>query len=212
MVKPTYFVAGEDGHWQVETTRAIAGTSLEVAPRLSVVDASEAISPKPAAWILRGTAGSSRYTTRAELDRLGELQPPLGRVEARRAVLIPIRKSDIWWSLAQDERRAIIQERSAHFRIGMDYLPAVARRLYHSRDLGEPFDFLTWFEFTEESGQQFDALLFRLRATEEWRYVEREVEIRLRYSELNAPPISSVDERVKGNGTSPRPIAKRIFE
>src|SRR2546428_7160638 len=27
------------------------------------------------------------------------------------------------------------------------YLPAIARRLYHCRDLGEPFDFLTWFEY-----------------------------------------------------------------
>jgi hypothetical protein len=27
----------------------------------------------------------------------------------------------------------------------MKYMAAVARRLYHARDLGEPFDFLTWF-------------------------------------------------------------------
>ena len=62
----------------------------------------------------------------------------------------------------------------------MDYLPAVARKLYHSRDLGEPFDFLTWFEFAEESADEFETLLTRLRATEEWRYVEREVDVRLR--------------------------------
>ncbi|WP_205938800.1 chlorite dismutase family protein [Rhizobium leguminosarum] len=180
MVKPTYFVAGESGQWQVEATRAIIGKGLDVAPRLSVMDTDQVILPVSAAWVLRGTAGSARYTTRVELDQLGERQPPLGRATACLAVLIPIRKSDLWWSLAQDERRAIIQERSAHFQIGMDYLPAVARRLYHSRDLGEPFDFLTWFEFAEESASQFEAMLFRLRATEEWRYVEREVEIRLR--------------------------------
>ncbi|TCU13999.1 chlorite dismutase family protein [Rhizobium sullae] len=180
MVKPTYFVAGESGQWQVEATHAIAGNGLDVAPRLSVMDTNQVILPAHAAWVLRGTAGSARYTNRVELDRLGERQPPLGRAKACLAVLIPIRKSDLWWSLAQDERRAIIQERSAHFQIGMDYLPAVARRLYHSRDLDEPFDFLTWFEFAEESAPQFDAMLLRLRATEEWRYVEREVEIRLR--------------------------------
>ncbi|WP_437179039.1 chlorite dismutase family protein [Neorhizobium galegae] len=180
MVKPTYFVAGESGQWQVEATRAIAGKGLDVAPRLGVMDTNQVILPDSAAWVLRGTAGSARYTTRVELDRLGERQPPLGRKAACLAVLIPIRKSDLWWSLAQDERRAIIQERSAHFQIGMDYLPAVARRLYHSRDLGEPFDFLTWFEFAEEDAPQFDAMLLRLRATEEWRFVEREVEIRLR--------------------------------
>jgi hypothetical protein len=45
----------------------------------------------------------------------------------------------------------------------------VTRRLHHCRDLGEhePFDFLTWFEFAE------------LRASEEWKYVDREVVIRL---------------------------------
>ncbi|PYE87278.1 hypothetical protein C7477_11413 [Phyllobacterium leguminum] len=31
---------------------------------------------------------------------------------------------------------------------------------------------------------QFDTLLNRLRATEEWQYVEREVEIRLRMRDL----------------------------
>ena len=50
---------------------------------------------------------------------------------------------------------------------------------YHSRDLGEPFDFLTWFEFAPQHDAAFDELLGMLRSTEEWRYVEREVEIRL---------------------------------
>jgi hypothetical protein len=61
----------------------------------------------------------------------------------------------------------------------MPYLPAVARRLHHARDLGEPFDFLTWFEFAPSHAPAFDALLAELRASEEWRFVEREVEIRL---------------------------------
>jgi len=56
----------------------------------------------------------------------------------------------------------------------------VARRLYHSRELGEAFDFLTWFEFAEKDAGAFDELLQRLRSSEEWSYVEREVEVRLR--------------------------------
>jgi hemolysin-activating ACP:hemolysin acyltransferase len=59
------------------------------------------------------------------------------------------------------------------------YLPAIARRLYHCRELGEPFDFLTWFELSEADEAAFDELVARLRETEEWRYVEREIEIRL---------------------------------
>jgi hypothetical protein len=55
----------------------------------------------------------------------------------------------------------------------------VARRLHHGRDLGAEFDFLTWFEFPPSAAAEFDELLRRLRATEEWTYVEREVEIRV---------------------------------
>ena len=94
-------------------------------------------------------------------------------------MLIPVRKSAAWWELAQDTRREVLEERSHHIALGLEYLPAVARRLYHSRDLGEPFDFLTWFEFAPESEASFNELLERLRATEEWQYVDREIEIRL---------------------------------
>jgi hypothetical protein len=61
----------------------------------------------------------------------------------------------------------------------MQYLPAVARRLYHGRDLDEPFDFLTWFEYAPETRLRSRRLVSRLRATPEWDYVEREVDIRL---------------------------------
>ena len=92
--------------------------------------------------------------------------------------VIPIRKSAAWWALAQDERRAIFEERSHHIADTMKYLPAVARRLYHSRELGEPFDFLTWFEYAQHAAA-FEELAGMLRTREEWRWVEREVDIRL---------------------------------
>ena len=83
--------------------------------------------------------------------------------------------------MTQDERRAIFEAQSHHTEIGLEYLPAIARRLHHCRDLTEPepFDFLTWFEFAKSDTPEFDRLLSRLRETEEWSYVEREVEIRL---------------------------------
>jgi hypothetical protein len=49
----------------------------------------------------------------------------------------------------------------------------------HSRELGEPFDFLTWFEFAPEHRTMFDELVGMLRATEEWKYVDRELDIRV---------------------------------
>ena len=64
-------------------------------------------------------------------------------------------------------------------RTGLEYLRDVARRLHHSRNLGEPFDFLTWFEFAPAHACAFDELVRRLRTTAEWDYVEREVEIRV---------------------------------
>ena len=43
----------------------------------------------------------------------------------------------------------------------------------------QPFDFLTWFEYAPDQTAAFEYLVSRLRATEEWAYVEREIDIRL---------------------------------
>ena len=170
------FAFGAFGEWRVEAVRAAVGESLPEAERLAVVEGG---GPAGAAWTLRGATSNGRYATRAELDALAARQEGLGRRQATRAALIPIRKSDDWWALAQDERRAIMEERSRHIAIGLDYLPGVARRLHHCRDLGEPFDFLTWFEYAPEQADAFETLVDRLRSTEEWAYVDREVDIRL---------------------------------
>ena len=144
-----------------------------------VIEGPEAQRPLEGNWILRGTTSNARYTNREELKALSVKQEMLLRPQATRAALIPIRKTAAWWDLAQDERRAIFEEQSRHIRIGMEYLPAVARRLHHSRELGEPFDFLTWFEYAPEHADAFEEMVRRLRSTAEWRYVEREVDIRL---------------------------------
>jgi chlorite dismutase len=170
------FVGGDVGPWTVDRITAIAGDGLPPAARLSMVDARSAPS---GAWTLRGTTSNDRYTANTERTTLRAVQEGLGRPGASLAALIPITKSAAWWDLAQDERRGILEDRSRHIAIGLEYLPAVARRLHHCRDLGEDFDFLTWFEFPPEALADFDELLARLRATEEWTYVEREVEIRV---------------------------------
>ena len=83
--------------------------------------------------------------------------------------------------MTQDERRAIFEEASHHVKIGMKYLPAIARRLHHCRDLAEPqpFDFITLFDYTPADASAFDDMVAELRTTEEWKYVEREVDIRM---------------------------------
>ncbi|NCY20610.1 chlorite dismutase [bacterium] len=135
----------------------------------------------PCKWKLEGVTSHERYTSRQEKDQLAAIQPPLGRPESTCAALIPIRKNAQWWAMTQDERQAIFTTQSNHTSIGMKYLPAVARRLYHCRDLAEPqpFDFLTWFEFAPSEKGPFDRLLAELRSRPEWSYVERETEIHL---------------------------------
>lgn len=173
------FAAGATGVWRVDRMDVVRGEGLPVADRLAVFEGTAVSVPPGTLWLLRGVTSNTRYTTRAEEEALAARSPELGRPEATRAALIPIRKTGVWWNLAQDARRAVFEERSRHVSTGLQYLPAVARRLHHCRDLGEPFDFLTWFEYAPEHSGAFEELVGRLRETEEWHYVEREVDIRL---------------------------------
>jgi len=171
------FSAGAQGYWKIQRITRVIGESLPAAERLSIFeDASPDYEP---IWQLRGVVSNSRYATSAELRQLAALSPNLGRQEATVAALIPIKKSETWWTMGQDERRTIIEENSMHIARSMKHLPAVARRLHHSRDLDEPFDFLTWFEYAPQHASAFEDLVAELRTTEEWKYVEREVDVRL---------------------------------
>jgi chlorite dismutase len=172
------FIGGSIGDWRITAAQTLRGASLPTAAFLTRKEGFEQPTAPPA-WHLRGFTSNLRYTTASEAAELAGRQAPLGRSDSRLAALIPIRKSEAWWALGQDERRAIYEERSRHTSIGMEYLPRIARKLHHSRDLGEPFDFLTWFEFGEADAGAFDELVGRLRSTEEWQYVDREVDLRL---------------------------------
>jgi hypothetical protein len=174
------FVGGSTGKWSIERLETVEGSPLVPASRLEVVEGPGAAGPAgDAVWVLRGVTSNERYATGGEHQELAARQEPLGRAGSTRAALIPVKKSEAWWDLAQDERRRIFEESSHHIATGLDYLPAVARRLHHGRDLGEPFDFLTWFEFAPEHAAAFEELVRRLRGTEEWTYVEREIDLRL---------------------------------
>jgi len=173
------FVGGTTGKWRVERVSAIRGPALTPVPRLAIFDGHPSTIPEDSIWHLRGVTSYERYVHRAERSALVTRQPDLGHPNATCAALIPIKKSVTWWELTQDERRMIFEERSHHITIGLRYLPAIARRLYHSHDLGEPFDFLTWFEYAPADAEVFEEVVGTLRETEEWTYVEREIDIRL---------------------------------
>ncbi len=179
------FIGGSKGPWSVKKITTVIGEPLASVAAIQIVerDTQEALAGE---WLVRGFTSNIRYATLDEVKALKKVQPELSRREATCAAMILIKKSDKWWELAQDQRRRIFEEQSHHNSIGMEYLPAVARRLYHSRDLGEEFDFITWFEFAKSDLSKFDELVNRLRASEEWTYVEREVDIRLEREEQNS--------------------------
>jgi hypothetical protein len=173
------FVGGSSGAWRIDKLSAVRGECLPQAGRLAVYERPAVALGEAGNFCLRGSTGHLRYVEEPEKSALAAVTPPLARPEATRAALIPIRKSDAWWELAQDQRREILERRSQHISLGLRYLPAIARRLYHARELGEPFDFYTWFEYAPAHSAQFEELVQALRESEEWSYVEREVDVRL---------------------------------
>jgi hypothetical protein len=179
------FAGGSAGPWLIDHMHCVVGEPIATASRLSVLAGSSAQPPSGAAWLLRGITSNERYVAREEKVALVSKQQGLGRDASTRAALIPIRKNAAWWALPQDERREVFEAQSRHIEIGLKYLPAIARRLHHCRDLGpeEPFDFLTWFEYAPADSAAFEELVQALRASPEWQYVEREVDLRLSRTE-----------------------------
>ena len=171
------FAGGHTGVWRVLAIHSVQGDALPQVERVAVYRGTEASFESK--WTLSGVVSNIRYVERPEQKELTSKQAPLGRSEATMAALIPIRKTPAWWSLTQEERRNIFENKSHHIAEGLKYLPPVARQLYHSRDIGEPFDFLTWFEYAPQHSEAFEELVRTLRKTEEWKYVDREIDIRL---------------------------------
>ena len=178
----TTFRGGQTGAWRITALLPVKGEPLPPVTAISSTSGAALalpLLPSQTSWRVAGVASHLRYAERAEKAKLEEAQAGLGRAEAVCAALIPIRKSSAWWELTQEERRSIFEDKSHHIADTLKYLPAIARQLYPCRDLGEPFDFLTWFEFAPEHAAMFEDLVGQLRATEEWTYVEREVDVRV---------------------------------
>lgn len=179
--RATTFVGGRTGSMLVTSQETLSGQPIARVEAIEMMPGIALGMPAGAVWVLRGIASNDRYTTRAEKSELICKQVAVGRPEATKAALFLLRKRAEWWALSQDERRAVLEEDSHHIAIGMRYLPAVARRLLHCRDLDEeaPFDFIGFLDFAPESEAAFDEMVTKLRATREWSFMEREIDIRL---------------------------------
>lgn len=179
MITNTFdFIGGDSGGWKVISMATVSGQPIETVARLDILPNSANTFHK-GGWTLTGFTSNVRYAEKAEREKLIAVQSDLGRPLATCAALIPIRKNEAWWAMAQDERRQIFEAQSHHTETGLKYLPAIARKLYHCRDIGQPFDFLTWFEYAPEDSAHFEELVKSLRETPEWSYVDREIDIRL---------------------------------
>ena len=151
----------------------------------------ETAMPRPSLEAEAQWKGSVRHlnytpaTVRAELQKRSTGSYPAS--ETTLAVMIPIRKSEKWWGLAQDERQKYFDKKSGrqnHTALGYDYADRIYRKLYHSRYLESKtplgYDFLTYFEFHEKDGELFKQLLGELRdltMNPEWQFVDFELEI-----------------------------------
>ena len=98
----------------------------------------------------------------------------------RCAALIPIRKSSAWWELTQEERRRIFEDKSHHIAASLKYLPRhragsfITAAISASRSISWP----------GSSSRRSTLAVFEdwsacSRGTEEWSYVEREVDVRV---------------------------------
>ena len=166
---------------RVVSHATLSGPPIARANGIDMIAGPPGTLPDDAVWALHGVATNDRYTTRAEKIELTSKQAPIDRPEATCAALILLRKRAEWWALTQDERRTILETDSHHIAIGMRNLPAIARRLLHCRDLDglAPFDFLGFLDFAPENASAFDDMLGQLRATREWSFMDREIDIRL---------------------------------
>jgi hypothetical protein len=172
------FIGGENGNWKITDIHSVCGLPLEAVSSLDIVP-SLTPNQNKGSWKLTGFTSNVRYAEESEREKLRAVQSDLGRPLATCAALIPIRKTESWWIMAQDERRKIFETKSHHTETGLKYLPAIARKLYHCKDIGQPFDFLTWFEYPPHDSAKFEELVKSLRESEEWQYVDREIDIRL---------------------------------
>ena len=174
------FVGGKSGSLSVVSDTTISGQPIARVDAIEMIVGVVTGLPNDAAWALHGVATNDRYTTRAEKTALVSKQAPIGRPEASRSALILLRKRAEWWALTQDARRKILR------RTRTTSPSACATCLLSHGDcftagiLRPKRVRLSWLlDYAPESGAAFDEMLDRLRATKEWAFKDREIDIRL---------------------------------
>lgn len=174
-----HYVGAASGPWRVTEMTTLSGAPLKPATHVQIAHGQVNPLRVRSSWVLKGVVRNTRFFSREERLPLNAHRFAPNPSETTCAALIPIRKSAEWWKLDDEDRQQIVEARSRAITRGFGFIPAIARRLLYGRDLGEPFDLVTWFEYSPSDARIFDDLTCALRASEEWKFVEREIDIRL---------------------------------
>lgn len=166
------YVGGSSGAWQVTQMSTGRGEPLMPVTHVNIINGPLDRMPIRASWVLSGLVQNTLYITREERQSAsrGTSSEPL---PPTCAALIPILYSPEWWELGPPARRELQQSQP------MRGLSAMMRRWQYRWDLSEQFDGVTWFEYEPRDSAAFDDLLANWRASEKWKFVQRECDIRL---------------------------------
>jgi len=174
-----HYIGGTSGAWRVTSIVTHSGIALPYATHVEIANGDLGRTPAGTAWVLHGVARNTRFVTREEPRRSsGDVPQPHFFGEAC-AALILVQKSPAWWNLALCDQREILESPSEKARRRINILPSIMRLMQQRNEVREPFDFVTWFEYTKQDASIFDDLAGAMRSSEEWKYVDREIVIKL---------------------------------
>ncbi len=177
------------GRESYATAPFVAHVSANYRPRLEevVADLQRRIAGSANLVVLEGAERTTRYTS-AEMHNYAykKALPRSSGRSARNAIIIPMSKSAEWWDKSALERHSYFYPHKdstgtpvkGHAQAAEAGIPKIFRRLYHNPDgyqRADEFDFITYFECTDESLPVFDQICRALRdpgQNPEWQYVK----------------------------------------
>ena len=167
-----------EGRQGIGAARYVVHLSANYRPRLEEVmcELKRRVSGSADVIVLDGAERATRYTS-AEMHQYAykPAQARLSGRTARNAIIVPMSKTSEWWERSTLERHSYFyphQEDSTgypvkgHAKAAEAGITRIFRRLYHNPDgyqrQGE-FDFITYFECTDENLSVFDQICRALR-------------------------------------------------
>ena len=177
------------GRQGIGAAHFVAHLSANYRPRLEEVacELKRRIGDAADMIILDGAERMPRYSS-AEMKKFA-YKPALSRQSGRvshNAVIMPMSKTAAWWEKSALERHSYFYPHhedssgspvKGHAKAAEAGIPKVFRKLYHNPDgyqRPNEFDFITYFECTNESMPVFDQICRALRderQNPEWKYV-----------------------------------------